>query len=144
MTIDEIVTLWNDDVNIDQTELSSESLKIPKLHNKYYQILINEKLLLKKLEIDFKKLKLEKYEFYTQGPNEETNKKGWELPAKGIILKSDIPLYMEADEDLCTIILKISYQQEKIECLESIIKSIMNRGYLIKNAIEWQKFTMGG
>jgi hypothetical protein len=51
---------------------------------------------------------------------------------------------MEADEDLCTIILKISYQQEKIECLESIIKSIMNRGYLIKNAIEWQKFTMGG
>jgi hypothetical protein len=144
MTIDEIITLWNDDVNIDQTELSSESLKIPKLHNKYYQILINEKLLLKKLEIDFKKLKLEKYEFYTQGPNEETNKKGWELPAKGIILKSDIPLYMEADEDLCTIILKISYQQEKIECLESIIKSIMNRGYLIKNAIEWQKFTMGG
>lgn len=144
MTIDEIITLWNDDVNIDQTELSSESLKIPKLHNKYYQILINEKLLLKKLEIDFKKLKLEKYEFYTQGPNEETNKKGWELPAKGIILKSDIPLYMEADEDLCTIILKISYQLEKIECLESIIKSIMNRGYLIKNAIEWQKFTMGG
>ena len=81
--------------------------------------------------------------FYTQGPSEETNKKGWELPAKGMILKSDIPMYLDGDPDIINLSLKISYQQEKIECLESIIKSIMNRGFLIKNAIDWQKFTMG-
>jgi hypothetical protein len=144
MNIDEISDLWKSDTNIDITELSSESLKIPKLHHKYYQILINEKMLLKKLEYDFKKLKLDKYEFYTQGPTEETIEKGWELPAKGIILKSDIPMYMEADQDIINISLKITYQQEKIDYLDSIIKSIMNRGFLIKNAIDWQKFTLGG
>lgn len=144
MNIDEITTLWKEDVNIDITELSKEALEIPKLHHKYYQILINEKMLLKKYEFEYKKLKLEKYEFYTQGPSEETNEKGWELPAKGIILKSDIPMYMDADPDLINLSLKMSYQQEKIDCLESIIKSIMNRGFLIRNAIDWQKFTMGG
>lgn len=144
MNINEITSLWKEDVNIDITELSKEALEIPKLHHKYYQILINEKMLLKKHEYEYKKLKLDKYEFYTQGPSEETIKKGWELPAKGIILKSDIPMYMDADPDLINLSLKISYQQEKIDCLESIIKSIMNRGFLIRNAIDWQKFTMGG
>lgn len=144
MNIDDITELWKQDVNIDITELSKEALEIPKLHHKYYQILINEKMLLKKYEFEYKKLKLDKYEFYTQGPSEESIEKGWELPAKGIILKSDIPMYMDADEDLINLSLKMSYQQEKIDCLESIIKSIMNRGFLIKNAIDWQKFTMGG
>lgn len=144
MNIDEITELWKSDTDIDVTELSSEALKIPKLHHKYYQILINEKMLLKKYEYDLKKLKLEKYEFYTQGPSEETNEKGWELPAKGIILKSDIPMYMDADSDIINICLKITYQQEKVDYLESIIKTIMNRGFLVRSAIDWQKFTMGG
>jgi len=144
MNIDDITDLWKEDVNIDITELSKEALEIPKLHHKYYQILINEKMLLKKYEFEYKKLKLDKYEFYTQGPTEETNKKGWELPAKGMILKSDIPMYLDGDPDIINLSLKISYQQEKIDCLESIIKSIMNRGFLIRSAIDWQKFTMGG
>lgn len=144
MSIDEIISLWKEDVNIDITELSNETLKIPKLHHKYYQILINEKMILKKYESEMKKLKLEKYEFYTQGPSEETNQKGWELPAKGLILKSDIPMYMDADKDIINISLKISYQQEKIDYLESIIKTVINRGFLIRSVIDWQKFTLGG
>jgi hypothetical protein len=91
-----------------------------------------------------KQLKLEKYEFYTQGPNEETQAKGWRIPAKGLILKSDIPMYMDADPEIIKLSLKIGLQQEKLELLESIIKSFGNRGYNIKAAIDWQKFTMGG
>ena len=87
--------------------------------------------------------KLEKYEFYTQGPNEETEEKGWKLPAKVLILKADIPMYLDADQELIRQSLKIGLQQEKLELLESIIKSLGNRGYNIKAAIDWQKFTMG-
>ena len=144
MDIEEILNLWKDDVNIDPTELSSESLKVPKLHHKYYQILVRERLILKKYKEDYKSLKLDKYEFYTQGPSEETIKKGWELPSKGLILKPDIPLYMDADKDISNLSLRIGLQEEKISLLESIIDSIMKRSYLINSAIEWQKFTMGG
>ena len=144
MDIEEILNLWKDDVNIDPTELSSESLKVPKLHHKYYQILVRERLILKKYKEDYKSLKLDKHEFYTQGPSEETIKKGWELPSKGLILKPDIPLYMDADKDISNLSLRIGLQEEKISLLESIIDSIMKRSYLINSAIEWQKFTMGG
>lgn len=144
MKLEEIFEEWKKDSQIDRTELGEESLKVPKLHHKYHQVYSSEKLLLRKLEAEFKKLKLEKYEFLTQGPNEETRAKGWELPAKGLILKADIPMYLEADTDLINLSLKIGYQQEKIELLESIIKSLGNRGYNIKTAVDWARFMMGG
>ena len=143
MKIEEITAQWKEDSVIDKTELGDEAIKIPKLHHKYYQILISEKLLLRSQEAEMKQLKLDKYEFYTQGPNEETESKGWKLPAKGLILKTDIPMYMDADSDIIKLSLKIGLQQEKIEFLDSIIRSLMNRGYNIKAAIDWTKFTMG-
>lgn len=143
MTIDEILENWQQDVKIDKTELGEEALNIPKLHHKYYQIYVKEKMILRKQESEMKQLKLDKYEFLTQGPNEETKDKGWKLPPKGMILKGDIPMYMDADEDVVNMSLKIGYQQEKIELLDSIIKTIINRNFIIRNAIDWQKFTMG-
>lgn len=143
MKLEEIFDQWKIDSEIDKTELGDEALKIAKLHHKYYQILVSERLLLKSFESDMKRLKLDKYEFFSQGPNEETQAKGWKLPAKGLILKADIPMYMDADEDIIKLSLKIGVQQEKIELLESIIRTLMNRGYNVKAAIEWQKFIMG-
>lgn len=143
MNIDEIMYEWKIDSEIDVTELADESIKIAKLHQKYYEYLIKEKLLFKKTESDLKILKLEKYEFYTQGHNEETLKKGWELPSKGMVIKSEIPMYLEGDKDIINLNLKMSYQQEKIDLLQSIIKSLNNRGYNIKSAIDWIKFTSG-
>jgi hypothetical protein len=143
MKIEEIHELWKVDAEIDKTEPGEEALKIAKLHHKYFQILSSERLSLRKFESDLKKIRLDKYEFYTQGPNEETQEKGWKLPSKGLILKADIPMYMDADQDIINLSLRIGLQQEKVELLESIIKTIMNRGYNLKVYVEWVKFTNG-
>lgn len=143
VNFEELFTEWEKDSIIDKTKLDDESLRITKLHHKYYKFFIAEKSKLRQLENDLKRLKLEKTEFYTQGHNEETRAKGWKLPAKGIIIKSDVPMYVEADSDIINITLKIGIQQEKIEFLESIIKSLNNRGYNIKTAVEFIKFMNG-
>ncbi len=143
MKLDEITSLWEQDSKIDKTELADESLKIPQLHHKYYKIYSNEKLILRKLNTEYKQLRLQKFEFYTQGPNEETEDKGWVLPAIGRILKADVAQYIEADNDLIQLSLKIGIQEEKIEFLESIIKTLNNRGYNIHTALEFIKFMNG-
>lgn len=143
MNIEEILDLWKVDSKIDNSELGDEALLTAKLHHKYFQILSTERLRCKKYESDMKKLKLEKYEFFTQGPNEETQAKGWKLPAKGLILKSDIPMYMDADNDIIELSLRIGMQQEKIELLESIINMIVYRGNNLRVALDWQKFING-
>jgi hypothetical protein len=143
MKINEIQDFWKEDSKIDTTEIGEEAIKIAKLHHKYYQILSSERLLYKRYEADMKKLKLEKHEFFTQGPNEETQEKGWKLPAKGLILKADIPMYMDADQDIIDLSLKMGMQLEKIDFLESIIKTIMARGYNLKLILDWEKFKNG-
>lgn len=143
MKIDDIQNLWDEDVEIDRTELGDEALKIPKLHNKYFKIYMNEKLILRKYESDLKILKLEKYEFYTQGPTDESREKGWTLPPVGKILKADVSSYMEADPDIIKLSLRIGIQNEKVDFLDSIIKSLHGRGFLIKSGIDWAKFQSG-
>jgi hypothetical protein len=142
MKIDSIYEEWGKDSEIDKTELGDESIRIPKLHHKYYQIYTAEKMLLRKYDADMRKLKLDKYEFYTMGPNEDTPK-DWKLPPRGMILKTDIPMYIEGDKDIIDLSLRIGIQQEKVDLLESIIKSLTNRGFQIKAAIDFLKFTMG-
>jgi hypothetical protein len=143
MTLDEIQAEWEKDSEIDRTELGQESIKIPQLHSKYYKMFSKERLILRKLEADYKILKFAKHEFYTQGPNEETQAKGWKFPNIGQILKSDLNTYMEADKDIIEISLRIGYQQEKVDMLESAIKSLVARGFNLKAAIEWEKFKVG-
>jgi len=143
MTIEELQAEWDKDTQIDRTELGQEAIKIPQLHSKYYKIYSTSRLQLRKWESEFKVLKLEKYEFYTMGPTEDTEEKGWKLPPRGAILKAEVNNYIDADPDIIKATLKIGLQQEKIQFLEDIIKSLVNRGFQIKSAIDWEKFKTG-
>lgn len=143
MKLEDIYTEWDKDSHINRSELGDEVLKIPKLHHKYFQIFSHERLLLRKYEAELKQLKLAKHEFLTLGPTEETHARGWTLPPQGKILRSDVNNYIDADQEVIALTLKIGLQQEKIELLESIIKSLTNRGFNIKSAIDWEKFKVG-
>jgi len=143
MRFEDILSEWKQDSHIDKTALDDEAIKIPKLHHKYYTMLITEKAILRKLESEMKVLELDKHEFYTMGHTDETREKGWKLPPKGMILKVDIPMYMRSDPDIIDLSLKIGIAQEKVEFLESVIKSFQNRGFNIKTAVDFIKFTNG-
>ena len=142
MNIDEILLEWEKDAQINPTELGRESLKISEHHHKFYKILIGERLLKRKLEADQRDLRLKKHELYTQGPSEETKAAGWR-PPQARVLRQDVQLYTDADEHLQELSLKIGYQVEKIDLLESIIKTLGVRNYVIRNALDWRKFVSG-
>lgn len=144
MTLEEILSMWEKDCIIDPTELKDESLKIPNLHSKYYSVFAKERLKLKQLQEDMKIFRIQKYEFYHHGPHEDTPD-DWELPPQGVIrLKTDVQQYVDADKHIIEKNLQIAYQQEKVSALEEIIKTLNTRNFIIKNAIDWHKFTNGG
>ena len=133
--------LWTEDCNWKDDLLDEELLKIPQLHTKYYKIFSRERLLLVKLKNDLKILTSDKWEYYLGDmAREDLEERGWE-PFLKKVLKADIPRYIEADRDIIDLNIKISYQQEKVDFLDSCIKSLTARGYNIKGAIEWRKFT---
>lgn len=143
MKLDDIHEEWGKDCNIVDDMLDEESLKIPKLHQKYYKIYTGERMLLAKLTQDIKVLSALKHEYYAGDlSQEDLEENGWE-PFQKKVLRTEIPRFIEADRDIINLNLKIATQKEKVDLCENIIKSLRDRGFLIKNAIEWRKFTNG-
>jgi len=141
--LESIFEMWDADSKIDRNCLDSESLNTSVLHAKYHKIYTNERLILRKYEIDLKELKLNKFEFLTQGHTAETQAAGWQLPPAGRILKAEANNYVDVDKEVINLSLKVGIQHEKIGLLESIIRSLNNRGFQIKNAVDYIKFTSG-
>lgn len=143
MKLDEIQQLWNIDSKVDDMMIDLESLKIPNLHAKYLNIFNQEASTLRFLETEYKKLYRLKWEYYSGKLSYETlNSLNWE-PFNLKILKQDLSIYLDSDDDLIKIKDKTEYQKIKIQYLDSIIKSLNNRGYLLKNVIDWRRFTQG-
>ena len=143
MKLDDIVALWEQDSKMDETELGQESLKIPHLHYRYFKIYTQEGLTLKSLEHEHKRLYKLKFEYYMGILDEDTLKEKQWNPNPLKILKQDLPTYIDSDTDIQTVMSKIEIQKQKLSLLESIIKTITNRGFLIKNAIDWERFKSG-
>ena len=143
MKFEEIQKLWSGDCEIDETELSQESVKIPQLHNKYLILFHDERLRLRTMKFDHSKLLKVKREYYS-GRMDETELEAydWE-PFQYKLLKADVQEYIDADDDIIEGKKKISQQEEKVDYLEAIVKGLSIRGYLIKNAIDWKRFTEG-
>lgn len=143
MKIEDIIALWKEDVKFDRTELGEESLRLSDLHAKYIGIYFAEQALLIKLRDDSNKARKERWEYWNGKLDEKTiRERGWE-PQPLTILKSDIPIYLETDPIVSTLTMRVQLQEEKIKILDQIIKHITNRGYNIKNAIEYEKFKSG-
>jgi len=140
MNINEIETMWDEDCKIDPDNLHLESIKIPSLHSKYYQIYNNVSLLKKLEENKYLELQKNKWLYYSGKADPEVYK---ETPFDHRVMKADLDKYMSADNELIKSKTKIDYYQLMIKFLESIIKSIETRTFVIKNSIEFMKFTGG-
>ena len=139
--LDTIQDMWEKDAKIDRDNLHDESLNIPSLHAKYFELYNTVFLLRKKAEQQRKNIGHERYEYfsgkaapdvYIQNP----------FPKK-IRDKDTMTKYLDADEKLSNASLKIEYYDTMLTYLESILKVIQNRTYQIKNAIEFMRFNAG-
>jgi len=143
MNFSELKEMVEQDLSFKEDQLDIESLRIPQLHGKYLNFLTNEKILLQKLKWEYASLYKAKWEYYNgKMSQEDLKERNWEqFDLK--ILKQDIPIYIDADEDLIKFKSKVVLLEEKVSYLESILKMILNRQFHIRDAIAWRKFING-
>ena len=133
--------MWEKDAKIDPDNLHTESLNIPILHSKYYEIYNNIYLLRKKAEQQRKNIRHERYEYFVGKADPDVYVEN-PFPKK-IRDKETMQKYLDADEKLSGVSLKIDYYETMLSYLEEILKQITNRTYQIKNSIEFMRFTSG-
>tara|TARA_R100001460_G_scaffold85060_1_gene126373 strand:- start:117 stop:545 length:429 start_codon:yes stop_codon:yes gene_type:complete len=140
MNLEELQNLADKKLKINDTELDLESLKTPQLHNEFLKHLTNYKLMLSRAETEYNILKKEKWEYYTGKADASVYA---EKPFDLKILRTDIDKYLDADIDLQKAKQKVDYLETTVDFLDRTIRQISNRGFTIKNAIDWRKFTSG-
>jgi hypothetical protein len=144
MDIDDINRLWAQDCKIDETNLSRESGLIPELHNKYYNLFYREALKVKKLKADLLEFQKAKSDYYGGTMDElELKERGWK-PFQLKVLRGDLERYVQSDSEIIQLSLKIALHEERAKYLESIVRQINIRNYIVKNMIDFIKFQSGG
>jgi len=139
--LDMIQKMWEEDCKIDANNLHTESLNIASLHAKYFDMYNNIILLKKKAEQQRKNIRHDRYEYYTGKADPDVYIEN-PFPKK-IRDKETLQKYLDADEKLSQVCLKIDYYDTMLNYIESILKMIQNRTFQIKNAIEFVRFTAG-
>ena len=141
MNIEKLKEEVKKDLSIDKTDLASESIRIPQIHNKYLNFLMNDRLTLSKLETDLTKLRHRKWLYYTgKMSHEELEELGWDA-FDLTVLKTDIDRFINADDDVIHLQHKIALIKEKVSYLDGVMRAINNLNWNIRSAIDWMRMT---
>ena len=141
LDLESIQEMWKKDSDIDRDNLHEEPLKIPSLHAKYFELYNTIFLLRKKAEQQRKNIRHERYEYYSGKADPDIYIQ--EPFPKKVRDKDTMQKYLDADDKLSGVSLKIDYYDTMLVYIESILKQVSNRTYHIKNAIEFMRFNAG-
>ena len=134
MNLDTLNDMWEKDSPLDDDKLDHDSLSIPKLHAKYLRLYNNFVTLRDQAELEVKRTYRDRWEYYT-GKSEKP------FPMK--LIKTDVVIYLEADQEYQKSVLKAKYLNQMVEAIKTILSAINNRSFHIKNAVEFAKFLKG-
>lgn len=145
ISLEDLMELWSKDSAVNIDNLAVESLKNPELHSKYLNYLTYHSMIVKALQSEYVTMRRLKSEYYNGLHNTDKDfLDQYKLePIRTMILKTDIPLYLESDKDLMPILLKKAVHEEIVDYCRSVLKEIGSRGWTIRNAIEFLKYTQG-
>ena len=140
MTLDELKVQVAQDLKINDEHLDTESLKNQEIKAKYLDHKSRYELLLFKAKGDYKRMYRDKWEYYGGKADAKIYAtKPFDLK----VLKTDLAVYITSDEEIINAENKVGYLETVVDYIKGVIKSVDNRGWDIKNAIEWKKFEAG-
>lgn len=143
MKYEELVEMWEKDAKLEPDNLDNESLRIPFIQGKYFNLFCREKAILTKLNLDLSQLRRWKRDYFLgEIPVEELVEKGIPVFARRLV-KSEVDAYIDTDSEVIALLEKIAVVQTKVDLLNLFVKSINDRQWNIRNAIEFLKWKSG-
>ena len=141
MTLEELQKEAREDLAImDQEKLDQESYKNQNIKPKWLEYRTRYDQLLIMSKTKHQKMWRDKGEYY----GGKADAKVYAAKPFDIkVLKTDLTMYIQSDDEILELQNKISYYESIIKYIDGVIKSIDNRGWDIRNAQDWKKFEAG-
>src|SRR5690554_1636580 len=135
-----IETQWAIDSKIELTDLNRSSSITQELIAKYFRYLNETRRALRLFEAARSKMILLRTDYYTGNlPKRELDNHGWS-PNPRIVIKSEVEKFLAADDYIIDINQNIGECNDIIDMIESIIRGLHNRSFIVSNIIEAKKF----
>ena len=142
--IDDLMTEWSTDSEINELDIKGELLKISALKSKYLKVMTHHNLRVKALEKEYNSMRKLKWEYYSGDLNNPTDLQTYGLePWPKKVLRQDLQMYIDADKDIANLNLKKASNQEIVETCKEIIKELNNRTFQLRAYIDYKKFLEG-
>ena len=141
MNLDELKIIAEKDLPVTNDEhIDQESYKNQVIKQKWLDFKSDFELMLIKARTDHQQLYREKWEYY----GGKADAKVYAAKPFDIkVMKTDLQMYVQSDEDILRLQNKIGYYETCVDYCKGVIKSIDNRGGDIRNATDWKKFEAG-
>lgn len=141
VSLEALMDEWSNDAPMDETDPQKSMAQIPNLHAKYLRILTHHSMVSKKIMRDYNNRRRIKMEWYAGDLNntEDLEKYGLE-PYMKKLMRSEIPHYLDSDEELNNILLKKVVHDEIVEFCKSVLKELNQRTWQIRSYMDWQRF----
>jgi hypothetical protein len=144
MNIEQLQEQWDNDCSIDENFLGEYATATPKLHAKYLKLLVGVKLKHTKYSSDYNILRKNKFRYYRgELSRDELTDLGWQQWQGVKPLKNEMDEFLQGDNELNTMKVKIDYLETMIYFLESVLTQIKARDWQIKTHVEWKRFLAG-
>ena len=135
---------WKVDSNIDTNNIDDEVARIPKLHQKYLDILTQLKSQVFKRQAEFLLLKGARTRYYNGAmTREDLESYGWPQYQGKQLLKSELERMLEVDPILLKAEERLYELKAAFEYAEEVMKSLRFRGQDLRTAMDWKKFIAG-
>lgn len=143
MTLDQYQDQWSADADIDNAALDDAARNVPLLHAKWWKYFSAERLRFKMVEMQYKALYRQKWEWYLGKLDDaERLQLGWS-PQNLKILSTNVSIYLDGDTHLQEAQKRKIILEETLKFIEDVIKQINNRNFIISSAINFLKFKHG-
>lgn len=131
MELDNLKDEASKDTDISMTQISTYSLTLPKTTIKWLRYLSETQLEFEVAEHELSKA-IKKQTYYY--------KHDYHLS----LTAQEIKDFVAGDDKLSKLRIQYSYQREKLNFIENVVKVLNTSSFNIKNIIEWEKFKNGG
>lgn len=126
---------------IELTNLSTHSIEVPKISARYQILLMDYMRTQKQIEFKMQKVRKDLLEYYKGYADESAY---LYKPLNRKPAATEVDTYIKADDDWQVIAAKYEHISMKIKLVEEFVKQLNQRTFMIKNAIDYEKFKNGG
>ena len=141
MNLDDLQAMIEKDSVVELVNLSKHSIEIPVISAKYQNLLMEYLRTQKQIEFKMQKVRKDLLEYYKGYADDSVYKT---KPLNRKPAASEVDTYIKADSDWQVVAAKFEHISMKIRIVEEFVKQLNQRSFMIKNAIDYEKFKNGG